>query len=64
MGLPVKRGDRVLDVKTGQTGRLVTSQKSHWTDRVLVLVQLDGEELPVNPVVRWADELEPVKAKT
>ena len=57
----MKRGDRVLDLKTGQPGYLLTLQKSNWAPKVLCLVILDSDDLPVNPVVRWADELKPVK---
>ena len=53
--------DRVLDLKTGQPGYLLTLQKSKWASRDLCLVQLDSDDLPVNPVVRWADELKPVR---
>jgi hypothetical protein len=57
----MKRGDRVLDLKTGQPGYLLMLQKSKWATRDLCLVQLDSNDLPVNPVVRWADEFKIVK---
>jgi hypothetical protein len=61
MQLSLRRGDRVLDLKTGQPGYLLTLQKSKWAPKDLCLVQLDSDDLPVDPVVRWADELKIVK---
>lgn len=69
--MPVKRGDRVRDTKTGQTGTLLASQKSNWQDGVLCLVQIDEADwipegkhtrTPERTIVVWADWLEPAVA--
>ena len=54
----LRRGDRVRDVKTGRTGSVIHQQKSNWQDGTLVMVRLDGDDPTVNPLVRWAADLD------
>jgi hypothetical protein len=54
----LRRGDRVRDVKTGRTGSVIHQQKSSWQDGTLVMVRLDGDDPSVNPLIRWATDLD------
>jgi len=59
--VPLKLGDRVRDVKSGQFGQVIAVHRSKTAARFdYCIVQLDdedGEALPTAPVWRWIKDV-------